>query len=281
MTLNSRSAKLSSPNIKVQDVPNKPTVTGLSQDDVNGTIDVAFTPATTGGSAAIYRAVSNPGNIEAISYGSSPVKVSGLSNNTAYTFTIKGETSTGATSGFTEATSSVTPQFGAMVPIATFNGDGSTRDVYFGNIPQNYKDLLIIGNVRSNQGSANDIAALYAGNYGAYTHSQVVFESNGSSLTSSRTTSAGAAYIGTIPANSATTGTYGYIAAHLHNYSSTGTFKTLLCKSAYNSAGTGKVEIRSGSIQSTPAITEIRIFPWGSGTAWMTGSTFTLYGIRG
>jgi hypothetical protein len=72
---------------KVIDVPDAPTV---GTPTLNYLIaSVPFTPSTKGGAATSYTVTSSPGGITA-SGSSSPISVSGLSDATVYTFTVKG-----------------------------------------------------------------------------------------------------------------------------------------------------------------------------------------------
>lgn len=100
-------------------VPNAPTIGTATAGDAQAT--VTFTaPANVGGSAiTAYYAVSNPGQITATA-ASSPITVTGLSNGTAYTFTVWALNSYGP-SAFSAASGSVTP-----VGIRGLFGGGST-----------------------------------------------------------------------------------------------------------------------------------------------------------
>jgi hypothetical protein len=70
---------------------------------------VAFTPSTyIGKSSIVYRAISNPGGFSATNT-TTPITVTGLSNGTAYTFTVRGETPYGVNSLSSAASNSVTP----------------------------------------------------------------------------------------------------------------------------------------------------------------------------
>lgn len=89
----------------ISDVPDAPTIgtatAGVAQ------ASVTFTPATTGGSPASYTVTSTPGSLTA-SGSSSPLTVTGLTANTAYTFKAKAINSTG-TGQESSASNSATP----------------------------------------------------------------------------------------------------------------------------------------------------------------------------
>jgi hypothetical protein len=97
-------------------VPNAPTIGTATAG--NAQAAVAFTaPSVTGGpSITSYTATSSPGGITG-SAASSPITVSGLTNGTAYTFTITATNSIG-TGAASAASNSVTPQ--AIVQDASF-----------------------------------------------------------------------------------------------------------------------------------------------------------------
>lgn len=94
---------------KVIDIPaNPPTVGTATAGNQKATI--AFTPisdTTTGGPVFSYTAISNPGSVTGTST-SSPIVVSGLTNDTAYTFTVAGANATG-NGPLSAASNSVTP----------------------------------------------------------------------------------------------------------------------------------------------------------------------------
>lgn len=89
-------------------VPNAPTIGTATAGDAQAT--VAFTaPSNVGGSAiTAYYAVSNPSQIT-VTGASSPITVTGLTNDTAYTFQVWALNSYGP-SPFSAASGSVTPQ---------------------------------------------------------------------------------------------------------------------------------------------------------------------------
>jgi uncharacterized protein (TIGR03437 family) len=108
-------------------VPGVPTIGTATAG--NAQASVTFTaPASTGGAPIIsYTVTSNPGGITATGT-SSPILVSGLTNGTAYTFTVKATSSAG-TGSPSAPSNSVTPQ-GATVPqsgsVSVVSGSGQS-----------------------------------------------------------------------------------------------------------------------------------------------------------
>jgi hypothetical protein len=276
MTLNSRSAKLSSPNVKVQDVPDRPTI-GTAVVNVD-TIQIPFTPATTGGQAAVYRAVSNPGGIEATSFGSSPITIPNLDDGVARTFTVRGETSTGATTGFSAASNAVTVPRSALEPIATTGGSGSGW--VFTSIPQTYQDLMLVINARStNSSTTTQTITFFNGDSGASNYSRSVLSANGSSVSAFRESNFAQMYgMDGVPAANATANIFSSTIAHILNYKSTSSFKSVITRHGADLNGSGLTSLQIGLWRSTAAINQINISLVSGSVA--AGSTATLYGIR-
>jgi hypothetical protein len=279
MTLNSRSTKLSSPNVKIQDVPNVPTIGTPTQAGDN--INVAFTPATTGGQAAVYRAVSSPGGIEATSFGSSPISVAGLNGGTAYTFTVRGETSTGATTGYSSASSSVTTDFGAYQQIATTVMTGNTGNVVFSSIPSGYRHLQI-RMVARNAEAITGLRGLFINFNGdsSTTCATHYMYGNASSIISgyqsdNRINAGGWSLMPTV---NLTSGAFFSGVIDILDYSSTSKNKTLRLLGGTNTSTASTVGLMSGLWPSTAAINNIEMYSNG---AWVSGSRFSLYGIKG
>ncbi len=88
----------------IPDVPDAPTIGTATAGNASAT--VTYTAAATGGAVTTFTATSTPGSLTGT--GSSPITVSGLTNGTAYTFTVKGTNST-ATGPESAASNSVTP----------------------------------------------------------------------------------------------------------------------------------------------------------------------------
>jgi hypothetical protein len=107
MPINQRNAGFISATYQPLQVANAPTIGAATAGDT--TASVAFTaPANVGGSAiSAYYAVSNPDRVT-VSGASSPITVTGLTNGTAYTFSVWALNTYGP-SPFSGASGSVTP----------------------------------------------------------------------------------------------------------------------------------------------------------------------------
>lgn len=100
------SSGVTTSSITATTVPQAPTMGSASAG--NGQASVSFTPGSTGGSAvSSYTVTSSPGDITA-SGSSSPITVTGLTNSTAYTFTVKANNANGQSQS-SGASNSITP----------------------------------------------------------------------------------------------------------------------------------------------------------------------------
>ena len=108
-------------------VPDAPTIGTATAGD--GQATVTFTAPTSTGGAAItnYTVTSNPGGFTGTG-SASPITVTGLTNGTAYTFTVTADNSAG-TSGASAASNSVTPVASQTITFA----DPGAQD--FGTTP--------------------------------------------------------------------------------------------------------------------------------------------------
>jgi hypothetical protein len=108
--------------------PNAPTAVSASGGDASAS--VSFAPPTNVGGSAIsaYYAVSNPGQVTATG-ASSPINVTGLTNGTAYTFSVWALNTYGP-GPFSAASGSVTPQSN----IGLFAGVSGNNVIYYINI---------------------------------------------------------------------------------------------------------------------------------------------------
>jgi hypothetical protein len=238
-------------------------------------VDISVTPAIRGGAAAQYRAVSTPGNIEATSY-SSTITVPGLTGGTSYTFQVRAESATGATAGYTSQSQPITPEFNAMIAIAT---TPITNAVVFafGNIPQNYQDLFIVINGTMNN-SSNLVIDDVNNNAQTLYFSNTALVGNGSSAISERVSSNVNA-LGIHSLNSPLVAGVNSIVIHIANYANSTSFKPVLARKASDGNGSGSSSIVVGSIPTTSPLTYFK-FSSQNLANYFTSGFATLYGIR-
>jgi len=118
--------------------PGQPTSVSATAGDAQAT--VTFTvPAYTGKGTVNYTATSSPGGFTA-SGSSSPLVVTGLSNGTSYTFTVRATTA-GVQGSASSASASVTPALPAYALSQTFNASG-TYTVPSG---KNHMAIIVVG----------------------------------------------------------------------------------------------------------------------------------------
>ena len=163
-------------------------------------------------------------------------------------------------------------------PIATTTLGSNSNTFTFTSIPSTYTDLVVIASTAIS-GGATDIQYRF-GNTGSIdsgsNYSTTVLYGSGSAAGSYRQSSQ--TYI-LADYYAVPTSTLGGSTAifQIMNYSNTTTYKTALNRS--NQAG-GGVDATVGLWRSTAAIDTIRFYANTNGTQnFLTGSTFTLYGI--
>ena len=123
--------------------PSAPTIGTATGGDT--TASVAFTASSYIGKDTItYTATSSPSGLTGTS-ATSPITVSGLTNGTAYTFTVVGTTNYGVSSVTSAASNSITPAAqGDWDYIASVSPTSSGQsDIVFTSIPQTYKHLYL------------------------------------------------------------------------------------------------------------------------------------------
>jgi hypothetical protein len=277
-------ASAASNSITATTVPQAPTIGAATAGNASAT--VAYTANATGGAAvSTFTATSSPSSITGT--GASPITVSGLSNGTAYTFTVTATNANG-TSTASSASGSITP----VVPFA-FNSISSystpttptawgtlTPGGSFNSIPQTYRHLQFRISAQSNTDSMPDQWYFYINGDFSNRLSQQAIESlnggnpspNGDAL--NRTNKIEVLATGNTSANYRDT----HIFTHF-NYSDTS--KRKIVRYEYfstNPAGTN-VRMRETTWINT-STSAISSFQFGSSLGDpVAGCTFALYGI--
>lgn len=254
--------------------PGTPTIGTATAGDASAT--VAYTaPTYTGkGGAVTYTATSTPGSFTGT--GASPITVSGLTNGTAYTFTVRAGTSYGVNSDESVASNSVTPAAaGSFESIASATGTGSSNIITFSSIPSTYKHLQL--RVAYFTATAGDSAFLRLNGSGTgYTRHGIY--GNQASVTAIGYTSQGDMQV-----DAALTGTFTNIAnvaiIDIHNYASTTQNKTVRFFYGVDANGSGSIGMNSGLWINTSAVNSISFYT--SAYNFTTNTVASLYGIKG
>jgi hypothetical protein len=162
-------------------------------------------------------------------------------------------------------------------PIQTQVLGSATATVTFSSIPQTYTDLVLVNLYATTV--INEDAIMRFNSDSANNYSFTTLRGNGSAASSSRSSNISFIYLD-VDSSGTTLSTGITTRTHIMNYSNTTTYKTTLGRSGTlgGSFGGGTTCI-AGNWRNTAAITSISVTASGS-TTFVTGSSFTLYGIK-
>ena len=266
---------------EISDVPDAPTIGAIADPGPDGSGTVAFTAAATGGTVTTYTATSTPGTITGTS-ATSPITVTGLTLDTAYTFKVKGTNST-ATGPESSASASFTPvTHDAYFPIATTTLATSASTITFSSIPAIYTHLQLRVTMRMTRTGQSEGTAVIKVNSDATTGNYRSHTMGGYGAGTEFGDYSGIAglYGVTAAATTATSGIMGVSIVDILDYANTNKYKTSRMLVGDDLNGSGTLRVYGGVWMSTSAITQLDIIPY-YGTAFELYSTFTLYGIKG
>ena len=168
----------------------------------------------------------------------------------------------------------VTPSTTAYESIATTTATGSSSTLTFTSIPATYKSLQIRG--IANDAFRSNLRLNFNSDTGA-NYAYHLLYGNGSAAAA--TGAASATYIDYMGKAESTASIYGASIIDIVDYASTSKYKTAKTFFGYDFNGGGWSSLSSGLWMSISAITSITITnPNGNYTS---GSTFSLYGIKG
>lgn len=165
------------------------------------------------------------------------------------------------------------------VPIQTISLTSNTSEINFTGIPQNFTDLYIVCYTRSTRTSDpfENMLLQFNGNASG-NYSGIQMGADGSGTFSFRNSNSNQIECGRLSPSINSYIGFDPIFINVMSYSNTTTNKTVLCRS--NSLNESqKVNALMGMWRQTAAITSVRIYPGQSGSQFVSGSTFTLYGI--
>ena len=153
----------------------------------------------------------------------------------------------------------------------------SAASVTFSAIPSTYTDLVLRISARSAEVSTITSIELEF-NATASSYSFTRLRGDGSAASSSRATSQSQLTVGTIPAASATSNTFGNIEVYIPSYTASQNKPVSGFNVGENNATAADIYAHAGLWSNTAAITSI-VLDLG-GANFVSGSSFYLYGIK-
>ena len=156
-------------------------------------------------------------------------------------------------------------------PIATTTASGSSASIDFTSIPSTYTDLIVIAKFQLSGGAGTAWFRLNGDT--ASNYSDTFLTGNGSSATSTRNSNVSVAYFG-----DASSTDFQTAIMQFQNYANTTTYKTVLVRA--NATATGVNAVAALWRKTPEAINQITISHNAAGQNFISGSTFTLYGVK-
>jgi hypothetical protein len=162
-------------------------------------------------------------------------------------------------------------------PIATTTLGSNNANITFSSIPSTYTDLVLVMNYGSN--SADTVVSLQFNSDTGSNYSVTTLGGNGSSAFSGRNSNQTIMRI--VNNIGATSGSiYNMSILNIMNYQNSTTYKTVIARSGTAASPPSPgTEATVGLWRSTSAITSLVLNNFSGGN-FITGSTFTLYGIK-
>jgi hypothetical protein len=280
------SGRVSKVKGKILDIPaNAPTI-GTATDAADadgGKVSVAFTaPSTdTGGPIFSYLVTSNPGSITGTG-SSSPIVVSGLTDNTSYTFTVVGRNPSG-NSVASAASNSATPTMpfsSGMESIATTTLSSSQSVITFSSIPATFKHLQVRMLARTDVNGASDNIQIYFNGDNTNAYSRHQFTSDFGSPSSATADPDQPLFTGTVGGNTNNANVFGLAIIDVVDYSVSGKLKVTKAFTGVDYGTNGYMTQHAGTWNNTSVITSVSLSRQ-SGSNFVAGSRFALYGLKG
>jgi hypothetical protein len=163
-------------------------------------------------------------------------------------------------------------------PIATTTLGSATGTVSFTSISQSYTDLVLVCNGQNATQNGWQANITFNSDTGS-NYSITSLNGNGSVAASARLNNSTAISTAYYSAWTTTANSPGIYFINIMNYSNATTYKTTLIRTGYGSGTYAGAELIAGLWRNTAAITSVTLVGANSAT-WVTGTTFTLYGIK-
>ena len=261
-------------------LPSVPTIGAATAVDFSS-VNVAFTaPGAYAGST--FTATSSPGGLTATS-ATSPILVTGLSESTAYTFTVTATNATG-TSGASAASDAVTTpsgDLGVMFPIQMVSvGAAGASTISFTSIPSTYKHLQIRQISRTDRAVGITYLKMQFNSAAGTAYSYHAVIGDGSTASTDKTTNDAWISLLRSTGTSATSGIFGAMVIDILDYADVNKYKTTRTLGGADLNGSGEIVLQSGLWRSSNAITSIT-FTDATGSNFVQYTQFGLYGIKG
>jgi hypothetical protein len=262
--------------------PSAPTIGTATAGDTSAS--VAFTASSYIGKGTItYTATSSPGGFTGTG-ASSPLTVSGLSNGTAYTFTVVGNTNYGVASLASASSNSITPAAqGSYESIQTiYLSSGPQTTLSFSSIPSTFTHLQLRGNLKSQRTSDYQSSLLLRFNNDT-SNNYIYGRWQGKNGTANGFIAAGSPYLYWYNACTTNTGpdTFAPSILDIYNYTSTSIYKTVQAINGCSYSNTDSTANKLyGAWATTNAINTITIST-DDGSQFSRYSRWSLYGIKG
>jgi hypothetical protein len=167
---------------------------------------------------------------------------------------------------------------GTYEPINTTTVTSSVTSITFNSIPNTYTDLVLITSAYSFRASNVDSLAIRFNGDSGTNYSYTAMLADTTTQTSARATGQTNIWVGNFTANNFNQPSP--IIMQIPNYANTSMFKTVLARgNSVAGGGYRSVNANFGSWLNTAAINSVTVRS-ETGNNFLSGSTFTLYGIK-
>jgi len=160
--------------------------------------------------------------------------------------------------------------------IATATGTGSSGTITFSSIPATYSSLQVRYSLL--MGAAGDNVIMRFNSDSGANYTRHILYGTGSAVTASGSTGVTSIGVGSY-FNGAATANPNVGIIDIHNYASTTQNKTVRTIAGIDLNGSGDIDLTSGLWINTAAVSTVTLSVVGN--TFSTGSTFSLYGIKG